>query len=125
MLQSESICPCGSNRIYQKCCEPYHRNKKYAPTAKALMRSRYSAYALREIDYLGATTYGDAKKAFDHEQVKRWAEESTFTQLRILSAKQGKRHDAIGWVKFAVDFNDARGAHTLHELSEFHKISGR
>ncbi len=38
-------CPCESGKPYSKCCEPYHLGTP-APTAEALMRSRYSAYAL-------------------------------------------------------------------------------
>ena len=38
-------CPCESGKPYSQCCEVYHLGSP-APTAEALMRSRYSAYAL-------------------------------------------------------------------------------
>jgi SEC-C motif-containing protein len=45
------LCPCGSdNKKYTDCCGRYLDGGEAAPTAEALMRSRYTAYALgREI----------------------------------------------------------------------------
>ena len=43
-------CPCGSELAYKSCCEPIVKGKTLAPTAEALMRSRYTAYALAEIE---------------------------------------------------------------------------
>lgn len=48
------ICPCGGGP-YAACCGPRHDGSAPAPTAEALMRSRYSAYALGKGDYLAAT----------------------------------------------------------------------
>ena len=48
-------CPCRKKReteTYAECCEPYHMGQKAAPTAEALMRSRYSAFALKDATYL-------------------------------------------------------------------------
>ncbi|HGX94291.1 MAG TPA: hypothetical protein ENK35_13360, partial [Candidatus Tenderia sp.] len=36
-------CPCQSGKDYLACCGRYHQNRFVAPTAKALMQSRYSA----------------------------------------------------------------------------------
>ncbi len=38
-----SLCPCGSGRPYEECCETYIEGRETAPTAEALMRSRYAA----------------------------------------------------------------------------------
>ena len=48
-------CPCGSGDTLDHCCGPLHRGERKAATAEALMRSRYSAYALGKLDYLIAT----------------------------------------------------------------------
>ena len=50
-------CPCSSGARYSACCAPYHRGTREAPDAEALMRSRYSAFALREVDYLWRTLH--------------------------------------------------------------------
>jgi uncharacterized protein YchJ len=48
-------CPCGSGKSYSHCCGIYHKDHSLVPTAQALMRSRYSAYALGLEEYLLAT----------------------------------------------------------------------
>lgn len=50
-------CPCGSALPLAACCGRYHGGPQHlqAPTAEALMRSRYSAYVLGLHDYLLAT----------------------------------------------------------------------
>ncbi len=51
-------CPCGHRAAYIDCCGRYHcagPQHLQAPTAEALMRSRYSAYVLGLADYLLAT----------------------------------------------------------------------
>jgi SEC-C motif domain protein len=50
-------CPCSSGLRYSQCCAPYHRGKAEPPDAEALMRSRYSAFALREVAYLWKTLH--------------------------------------------------------------------
>lgn len=50
------VCPCGSNKPFDYCCRPIVEGQKAAPTAEALMRSRYTAFALGAIDYLIDTT---------------------------------------------------------------------
>ncbi|MCU1437526.1 MAG: motif domain protein, partial [Naasia sp.] len=47
-------CPCGSGQPYAECCEPLHLGAA-AATAEALMRSRYSAFALGLPDYVRST----------------------------------------------------------------------
>jgi SEC-C motif-containing protein len=47
-------CPCGLGPAYGQCCGHYHAGGA-APDAEALMRSRYSAYATGNADYLLAS----------------------------------------------------------------------
>jgi hypothetical protein len=49
-----SACPCGGS-VFATCCGPYLAGDAVAPTAETLMRSRYSAYTLRDEAYLRAT----------------------------------------------------------------------
>ncbi|OZI61665.1 YchJ family protein [Bordetella genomosp. 11] len=50
-------CPCGTGRTYPACCGKWHEGPHHlqAPTAEALMRSRYSAYVLDLLDYIRDT----------------------------------------------------------------------
>jgi SEC-C motif domain protein len=56
----KALCPCESGKHYQACCEPYHQGQ-LAPNAEALMRSRYTAYALGLETYLLATWHPDTR----------------------------------------------------------------
>jgi SEC-C motif domain protein len=52
-------CPCTSGRRYAECCAPFHRGQREAPDAVALMRSRYAAYVVGDMDYLIRTLHRD------------------------------------------------------------------
>jgi SEC-C motif-containing protein len=56
-------CPCGARAAYADCCGRWHEGPQYlqAPTAEALMRSRYSAFVLDALDYLLATWHPDTR----------------------------------------------------------------
>jgi len=56
-MATKKLCPCGSGRVYRDCCMPFHRGAAEAPDAEALMRSRYSAFALKEAEYLWRTLH--------------------------------------------------------------------
>ena len=51
-MASPDLCPCGSGLAYKLCCAPFHRGEREAPDAESMMRSRYAAYAKKEIAYL-------------------------------------------------------------------------
>ncbi|MCP4475976.1 MAG: hypothetical protein GY821_15710, partial [Gammaproteobacteria bacterium] len=56
-------CPCRSGQLYRQCCEPLIRGQQHAKTPLQLMRSRYIAYALENMDYIEATMRGKALEA--------------------------------------------------------------
>ncbi len=56
-MPSPDTCPCGSGLAYRACCAPFHRGASEAPDAESLMRSRYAAYAKKEIPYLRKTLH--------------------------------------------------------------------
>ena len=53
----KKTCPCGSRKLFSQCCQPFHQGKALPPTAEALMRSRYSAYATKNVQYIVDTTH--------------------------------------------------------------------
>lgn len=50
-------CPCGSLKKYKKCCKPFHDKITFPKTALELMKSRYSAFAVVNSDYIIFTTH--------------------------------------------------------------------
>ncbi len=49
-------CPCTENKPYSECCEPFHKGEN-PKNALQLMRSRYSAYVLKKVEYILKTTH--------------------------------------------------------------------
>ncbi|HZI12317.1 MAG TPA: YchJ family metal-binding protein [Myxococcus sp.] len=65
-------CPCSSGLSYRECCAPFHKGQAEPPDAERLMRSRYSAFALREVAYLWKTLHPDhPDRARPQEEVLR------------------------------------------------------
>ena len=64
-------CPCESGEIDDACCGMYHAGVP-APTALALMRSRYTAYVRGEIDYLADTQ----RDALDRAGAAQWSRDT-------------------------------------------------
>ena len=83
------LCPCGSGIVFESCCEPYLIEREKPATAAALMRSRYSAYALGAVDYLYKTSGPKVRKEFDAESSRKWAESATWTGIEILEETGG------------------------------------
>jgi len=89
-------------------------------TAEDLMRSRYSAFVLKEWDYLEKTSL--TKKDYGFMSLY---EKVTWERLEILGSKQGQREDSQGEVTFAAYFEDNGESKVLKETSKFHKINGK
>lgn len=114
-------CPCGSGKPFAYCCEPFVQGQKPAPTAEALMRSRYTAFALGAIDYLIDTTAPEKRGADDAEVLADQVKYTNWTGLSILSTEQGGRSDEQGCVEFEAAFETEDQAGTLYEKSNFRK----
>jgi SEC-C motif domain protein len=116
-----SICPCGCNLNYADCCEPFHNGSQFAPTAEILMRSRYSAYVLKNADYLLATWFKNTRP----KQLDFSKETVIWQKLEILHTKKGGVKDEKGRVEFEAFYVENNETQTMHEISRFKQIAGR
>ncbi|WP_426416402.1 YchJ family protein [Aestuariirhabdus sp. LZHN29] len=116
-----STCPCHSGSLYSDCCAPLHRKSAQPRTATQLMRSRYSAFALGDIDYLVSTTRSDQRALLDRSSLADWLARTRWLRLEILSAEAGTDTDRVGRVEFnawyRLDGKDTLQCH--HEHSSF------
>ena len=117
-------CPCGSGRPYADCCGPYVSGSAKPATAEALMRSRYSAYAMKEIDYIVATCLRDEEHGIDVEATRRWAEGSTWLGLQVLKAEKGGEGDQEGTVEFKAAYVQGGLRESHHEKASFVRKDG-
>jgi SEC-C motif-containing protein len=117
-------CPCGSGLGYIACCGRYISGKAKAPTAEALMRSRYSAYVTHAIGYIVDTCVDKDNDSINVEETKRWSEGSSWKGLKILRAEKGGPADDEGLVEFIASYDMDGLAENHHEISSFKKIDG-
>jgi SEC-C motif-containing protein len=83
-----SNCYCGSLLSFGNCCEPYLKNIKKAPTAEALMRSRYTAFATGAADYLVVTTHLSQRKFHNKADILEWSKSNHWIKLEVLAATE-------------------------------------
>jgi SEC-C motif domain protein len=118
-------CPCGSERSLVDCCLPLISGEKFAQTAEQLMRSRYTAHVLLQIDYLWQTWSADQRQRSSPEQIYAWASGCEWLGLHILACEQGQPRDAQGEVSFIALFRQNGQLQQHHEKSLFRKLMGR
>lgn len=119
-------CPCGSDTAYATCCGPFHSGTSLPPTPEALMRSRYAAFVVHDIDYIEQTLSAESRTDFSREHVEAWATESEWLGLSILSTEGGtEADDTTGFVEFVARFRVDGKDQTHHESSRFEKTDGR
>jgi SEC-C motif domain protein len=113
-------CPCCSGKFYEDCCQPYHLKKKSAPTAEALMRSRFSAFAIPNGDYLWETTSPNKRQFHNKKDLQEWGEINEWTKLEIVNKPTDYK------VEFKAFYKDEEGNPQVHhELSQFKMIQNR
>lgn len=81
-------CYCGNSLSFQDCCEPYIKGIKKAPTCETLMRSRYSAYATAEADYLITTTHLSTRKLYKKSDILAWSKNNKWLKLEVLASTE-------------------------------------
>jgi SEC-C motif-containing protein len=110
-------CPCGGAG-YSACCGRYHGGLP-APDAEALMRSRYSAYALGLEAYLLDTWHPDTRPA----ALDLAAGKMKWVGLEIKNSTAEPADQAT--VEFVARYKIAGRAHRLHEISRFVRVEGQ
>jgi len=116
-ISKNSKCPCGSGKKYKECCFKYHKGTN-PKNALELMKSRYTAYAVGDANYIIKTTH---KNSLHFEEDKlEWIKsikefsKSNFKKLEILEFIDG---DKEAYVKFKAYIDD----YVMEEKSFFIK----
>jgi SEC-C motif-containing protein len=107
------VCYCGSSNSYKECCEKFINSSQNAPTAEALMRSRYSAYATQAVDYLIATTAVLQRKLLIKSDILEWSQSNKWNKLEIIEATE----NTVEFKAYYTDSNNLSYIH--HEKSTF------
>lgn len=109
----DASCPCGTGRALADCCGRYLAGAP-APTAEALMRSRFTAFALEDEAHLLRTWHVEERPvSIRFVPGQRW------TRLEVLATVGGDLLDTEGAVEFRAHHERDGRPGVLHELSRF------
>jgi SEC-C motif domain protein len=122
-------CPCGGPSL-AACCGPYIDGAAIPPTAETLMRSRYTAYGLRNEPYLLATWHASTRPTepiMSDEEKLQWLGLEVKSALRLRQRKAEVASQATAQstnpdrdtVEFVARFKVNGRAQRLHEISNF------
>jgi SEC-C motif-containing protein len=118
------LCPCGSGAVLAACCGPILDGAP-APTALALMRSRYTAYVRGDVDHVIATHDPDTRASVDPKAVARRSRDTEWAGLEILATEAGTGTDDTGVVEFAAPGVTRKIPFIQRERSRFRRLDGR
>ena len=140
-----ALCLCGLPALYSDCCGRYHSNAAgslQAPTAEALMRSRYSAYVRQLGDYVLASWHASTRPAsIEFDDATKWlglsvkhgaAKQAAADLSAAASLNLQKNPDnatsgdaSFATVEFVARYKIAGRAFRLHETSRFVREGGQ
>lgn len=108
-------CPCNPNKLYTNCCEKAHNNIHSVKTAEALMRSRYSAFVLANIDYLQKSHHFSTQPSTkEKKEILNWTNSVDWIKLEVLNSTKDT-------VEFKAYFMENGHLDVIHENSFFTK----
>lgn len=118
-------CPCGNQQTYQQCCEPIHQNTALATQPEQLMRARYCAHVIKNVEFVIKTYHSSCQAELQAQEIKE-SVEGHWAKLEILDAPTpvDKGTDSEGYVEFKAYFQESGQLHCLHERSRFVKEAG-
>ncbi|WP_277205984.1 YchJ family metal-binding protein [Vibrio misgurnus] len=115
-------CYCGNTPSYALCCQPIHHDPLQAKTPEQLMRARFSAHMLQDIDFV-IKTYHPSCHAEDERQAISESVHSHWQRLEVLAAEPGTTSEE-GFVQFRAYFEQQGKKQCLAERSRFVRENG-
>ncbi|QIS15269.1 hypothetical protein F5544_37205 [Nocardia arthritidis] len=113
------MCPCRRGERFDECCGPILAGERDAPTAEALMRSRYTAFAVGDAEYLKRSWHPRTRpRELTLDPGQRWL------FLEIVRTERGGPFDDAGTVEFVAHYRSGGGRGELHETSRFVRVDG-
>lgn len=122
------------------CCQPLIQGKRYAITPEQLMRSRFSAYCTKAVDYIHQTYHPSQRLQNTLAEIAEFAHAAHFLDLRVHNSSditqintQSDTHspylpaktDAMGYVSFSARFILRDKLEQIVETSRFVQCDDR
>lgn len=112
-------CPCGSKVELEKCCLPFIKKVVIPINALQLMQSRYTAYVLKDINYIIETTVFKNRIFLKKRELIEWVNSVNWINLEIVNVTETV-------VEFKATFIDVEGKMAVHhEKSSFKRVKDK
>lgn len=112
-------CPCTTYKLYKDCCKKAHENIHTVTTPEILMRSRYSAFVMANIDYLQKSHHSSTRPSnVEKKEILTWTKSVEWVKLDVLKSTENT-------VEFKAFFYENNSLNMIHENSSFVKESNR
>ena len=98
--------------------------ERVAATAAELMRARYTAYAVCDVDFLYKSSGPEVQAEFDEKSSREWSKSATWQGLEICDTEKGGADDSEGYVSFIARYSVKDQACEHRERSYFKRIGG-
>lgn len=111
-------CPCNPEKKYSECCQKAHKNIHTVSTAAQLMRSRYSAFVLANVNYLQKSHHSSTRPNKQEKRaIEKWTKSVNWVKLEVLNTTEDT-------VEFKAFFKENGVMNHIHENSKFCKENG-
>ena len=121
--QGSHMCHCGKDESFEECCLAVMNGERADITASDVMRSRYSAFVVGNIDYLEESNHPETRHLVNKDELRNWANESKWVGLEIVDTVDGGVDDESGEVEFKAKYQ-VSGKEVIHHYPEpaFHYL---
>jgi SEC-C motif-containing protein len=109
-------CFCGNKFTFEQCCKPIIDGKVDAINAEILMRSRYSAYVVKNYPYI-LQTYASTQRT--KLSVRKLVDSALDTKWLALQVLDYRYHEKTAQVEFKAIYQIDVQYYVMHELSDF------
>ena len=108
-------CPCNPAKNYSDCCKKAHQNILSVATVEDLMRSRYSAFVLANVEYLQKSNHSSTRPSKkEKRELEKWTKSVNWLKLEVLNSTENT-------VEFKAFFMENGAVNVIHENSKFCK----
>jgi SEC-C motif-containing protein len=109
-------CFCGNKFIFEQCCQPIIDGQLPALSAEVLMRSRFTAYVIKDYQYI-LNTYALTQRS--NLSVKKITDNAQHTQWLSLEVLAHNPYNKTAEVEFKVYYLMHNIYYLMHEISNF------
>ncbi len=122
----QNKCYCQSNKTFKKCCRPFLSGMSLPHSPELLMRSRFSAFCTKNIEYLVATHHPSMRQPDDADVLLKTINQTQWLGLKILKAEKPKPEpeQTEAFVEFIAFYKTDKPGR-LHENSRFILENGK